>query len=128
DNVGGGFDLEHGRDEEFGLGLIGVDVVSVGHAEQERDRSCLTLDRGYDRGGGHLYGWALRASVVLCPGPCREQEQRACEKNSHCGCRYAAPKGAFDFEAAGIAKSDALLRTCFQSYAPTAHSTNPLAE
>src|SRR5208282_3959028 len=110
DDVGRGFDLEHGRDEEFGLGLIGVDVVSVGHPEQERDRSRFTLDSGYDRGGGHLYGWSLRAQVVLCPSPGGEQEDRACEKNFHWTDRAwnrmptSSPKGAFDFEAAGIAK------------------------
>jgi hypothetical protein len=55
DDVGGGFHLEHGRDQEFRLGLVGIDVIAARNAEQERDGNRLALHDGHDWNGGHLY-------------------------------------------------------------------------
>jgi len=45
-DVGGGVDFERGRDEELGLGAIGIDVISLSDVECQGSARALRLDRG----------------------------------------------------------------------------------
>src|SRR5277367_2109763 len=65
DDVGGGLHLERGWDQELGLRFIGIDVISAGYAERERDGRWFALHGRHDWGGRHLDGGALRAEIVL---------------------------------------------------------------
>jgi len=56
---GDGFQFEHGRDQELGLGLVGIDVISDGHSEQEREVAglpCTAVTTG--------------AGAIFTAGPC----------------------------------------------------------